>query len=619
MKSLYATIKTKLALLLLFMGLATACNDDFLDKQPDDMLTLDMVFEDRNRVIEWLANCYGGVENPYPFSRRESTDPWIAISDELEVPNNWLGFGINIPAINVGNWNAQSDFYNKWADLYRRIRSIHIFLDNIHPIVNQLNQEEVDDFATQARFLRAYYYFLLWRQYGPVPLILEQIPSNATDDEIHLTRTPNDELVDWIDNEMKELFELLPSTRSNQWSSSPKKGAALAVRARMLLYNASPLFNGNPDFAETKNPDGTPLFNQTYTVDKWKKAADAAKELIDYANSSGLHSLHKVTRNGQIDPYLSYQNLFFTSSGEVIWAIHDRYASEWDYRNFPRSMQSWSGSGVTQEMIDAYFMNNGLPIDDPESGYTESGYSTADLTDSRTGFTIKNGVSQLIAEQGTFNMYINREPRFYVSVTYHNQNWYIPNAVNNRRTNFLYGGPDGLPHYDTPPTGYLIRKRTSFQTTIPSYFQQRSAILFRLGEVFLNYAEALNEYDPSNPDILLYINQIRERAGIPTYGSGSDQIPAPATQEAMREAIRQERQVELAFEGLRYFDLTRWKLAEDVLNGPIHGMDLNATNNNDFFKRTVVETRVFTKKMGLFPIPQIERNRNDNLTQNYGW
>jgi hypothetical protein len=146
----------------------------------------------------------------------------------------------------------------------------------------------------------------------------------------------------------------------------------------------------------------------------------------------------------------------------------------------------------------------------------------------------------------------------------------------------------------------------------------RGALLLRLGQIFLDYAEALNESDPGNADILVYLNQIRKRAGVAEYGAGEGMLPAPASQDAMRDAIRAERRVELAFESVRYFDTRRWKIAKTTNNGPVYGMNMFG-NGTEFYQRTLIENRIFTDKDYLFPIPNTQILINPNLVQNPGW
>jgi hypothetical protein len=218
---------------------------------------------------------------------------------------------------------------------------------------------------------------------------------------------------------------------------------------------------------------------------------------------------------------------------------------------------------------------------------------------------------------GAYNMYTHREPRFYISVLY-NRAWY---RRENRTTRFMLEEWDGGPTHDAPQNGYLVRKKVH-----PDYDPRaginpyRPGILYRLGEAYLNYAEALNESDPGNPEIIQYINLIRERAGIPELQTGMNQ-------DEMREAIRRERRVELNCEdGIRYNDIRRWKIGEETLNRDFWGMNFysnetcdDENNTNCFFQRSVYQTRKFSKKNYWVPIHQSEIDINPDLVQNPFW
>lgn len=176
--------------------------------------------------------------------------------------------------------------------------------------------------------------------------------------------------------------------------------------------------------------------------------------------------------------------------------------------------------------------------------------------------------------------------------------------------------------YNSPQAGYLLRKKVHpDHNELNDNYIYRPGILYRLGEAYLNYAEALNECDPGNADILVYLNKIRERAGIPTYGSGPDQIAVDASDQiAMRKLIRMERRVELCVEGVRYNDLRRWKEAGNVLNEPVYGMNVNATTRDGYFRRTQLDYKhVYRKAFYFMPVPSWEMDKNPNLVQNPYW
>jgi hypothetical protein len=264
--------------------------------------------------------------------------------------------------------------------------------------------------------------------------------------------------------------------------------------------------------------------------------------------------------------------------------------------------------------VDAFFTRNGLPVDKDPS-YVADGYSTEDIHYPSTAWTRSNSrdVKGLITEAGTPNMYCNREPRFYVSIMWHKE-W---STQMSGYVDFLYGGANGGPTYDSPQCGYLMRKRQHPQATEigNQNHPYRHGIIFRLGEFYLSYAEALNEYHgvSAHAEVLEYLNAIRQRAGIPAY-TGS------YSQEQMREMIRMERRIELLDEGKRYTDLRRWLLSKSVFKEPIRGLNVKAkTDDAYFFTQRDFMTRSFEDRNYLWPIRQTYIDNNPKLVQNLGY
>ncbi|MDP4206117.1 MAG: RagB/SusD family nutrient uptake outer membrane protein [Bacteroidota bacterium] len=606
-------------LLIIIVCLSASCSD-FLDKQPDDQLTLDMVFNDKNRTEEWLAGVYMNIQDPYWSNTRWAAfDP---LSDDMAPSTGWEQFGWGVIAMQRGDWSPSTTWDANWyTELPKRIRSAYIFINHVKANPAQLlTEEDVQNMKYEARFMIAYYYSLLLEVYGPIPFHTDLTPADAPEEELLLGQTPYDEIVDWIDKELKDLSTKLPAS----YTDSKKYGRAtsvmcLAVRARMLLFAASPLVNGNTDYKGFVNNKGVALFNTTYDANKWIKAKDACKELIDLAEANGHQLYYEYNDDGTIDPFLSYQNMMFKQekdgNKEILFARpYCDYQSNYDYHSTPRGCAGNGGLGVTQSLVDAFFMDNGLQITDPNSGYSEKGFST-DPEVRKTKWSEVQTPGQ-VTLSGTYNMYCHREPRFYISVLY-NGCWF---KHENRVTHFYFGDWDGGPTHDAPSSGYLVRKKhhPDFdpRNGVNPY---RPGILYRLGEAYLNYAEALNETDPGNSDILKYVNKIRERGGIPGLQSG-------LSQEELRQAIRRERRVELNNEGLRYFDIRRWKIGEQTLNANFWGMNFSGTEKSDdisnpkaYFTRQVYQVRKFEPKNYWFPIPQSEIDKNPNLVQNPFW
>src|SRR5690606_7684147 len=278
----------------LFLFSNTSCSD-FLDKMPDDQLTMEMIFTDKIRTEDWLASVYSSV--PSPMWGYFKDQGFNIMGDDITIPQEWSQFGwANVYAYTMANWNPNSGWNpNYWVELPKRIRTGLIFLEQVRVIPEAgLTQQYVDQMKNEVRFLIAYYYSLMIELYGVIPFapgVIYAIDAPAS--ELLTTQTPYDDIVDWIDQELKDVSTKLPAiyTDRNDWGRATSV-MALAIRARTLLFAASPLFTGNADLSEWENADGIKLFDPNYDAQKWRRAAAAHKELIDAAHSAG-YALYK--------------------------------------------------------------------------------------------------------------------------------------------------------------------------------------------------------------------------------------------------------------------------------------------------------------------------------------
>lgn len=625
----------------LILGFTTGCSD-YLDKMPDDQLTLEMIFEDKTRTEDWLAGVYSGMPDPlWGYFTREG---WNVMGDDMTMPAEWQPFGWkNSYVYTQANWNSLSGWSPAyWIEYPKRIRSALIFIENVKPNETQgMTSEYATRMKYEARFLIAYYYSLMLEIYGPFPFkpgVIEEVDAPAS--ELMIPQIPYDQIVDWVDAEFVEVAKHLPAVyeETSDWGRATA-AMCYAARARMLLFAASPLFNGNPDFKDWKNGNGDNLFKPDADPTKWKRAANAHKELIDLAHGNGYELYKEYNTDGSIDPFMSYYNLSLKrfSEGNTEIIIGRTYQQTGGFyldmkrfqaHHLPLGIKGNGGLGVTQELVDAFYMKDGTspilgydvnnkPIINPLSSYTESGFSVVD--DFRNtkwrgayGTDKKEG---RVTFKDTYNMYVNREPRFYVSVIY-NEAWL---GVANRKVNFLQGGPDTAKSFDAPQNGYNVRKRINLETN-PQNDKHiyQPGIIYRLAEAYLSYAEALNECDPGNSDILKYINEVRERAGIPKVISG--------TQDEIRELIKKERRIEFNCEGIRFNDIRRWKIGATELNRPYYGMNFSGTVKSDdsnnpeaYYVRKLCRTRKFDNKMYIWPVPQAQIEINHLLRQAPGY
>ncbi|MDA3891954.1 MAG: RagB/SusD family nutrient uptake outer membrane protein [Salinivirgaceae bacterium] len=562
-----------------------SCSEDFLDQVPDDRQTIEEVFQKKQLSEEFLANVYSYL---FDESSQWEGSPWSGNVDEMHVA--WGKYPIY--RLNVGNWGPSNPVFERWGHYYDGIRAATYFINNIggNAELQKLDSELIEQYKAEAKFLRAYYYFMLMNQYGPVVIIGENMLAvDASKEDIQLARSPYDSCVAYVVNELDAAAKALPLVHDNQRDFGRiTKGIALGVKSRVLLYAASPLYNGNPDYASFTNPDGTALISQTYDREKWKIAANAAKAVIDL----GLYELYVDPSE---DPVESYRGVHLKPwNSECIFVRKDNNLAGWDVHCSIRRAGGWSGLGPVQELVDSYFMKDGLSTNESPL-YSEDGFT--------------NGIS---------NMYVNREPRFYASILYNGRK-YKGGAVtgDSVTVDFTYNGADGKKDggEDYTHTGYLVYKNVSPETNrLTGVNNSRPYVYMRLGEIYLNYAEALAEYGGNENEAITYLNLIRERAGIPVYGDESVTVPTGAD---LIEAIRDERRVELAFENHRWFDVRRWKIAGDVM-GDVHGMDVNA-DGEEFYNRSVVANYAWKNAYYFWPISQYELDRSTKIVQNPGW
>ena len=619
----------------------SSCSD-YLDKEPDDQLTLETVFENKTNMERWLAYIYNATPKFYNYDGAD------AVADELAPSVGWESQGFKAILYQNGNWtSASGGVINYWETFPMRIRQAYIFIKYAHALPD-VTEKEVNYMKAECRFFIAYFHAVMAMTYGAVPIIRDAT-EEITGETLLLKQEPFNTVVDWAANELLETSKLLPA----YYDEDNKYGRitsiiCLAMRARLLTFAASPLVNGNqdPDMVNMKNCDGVSIFDSTFKPERWKTAVDANKLLIDEAEKAG-HKLYIETIGDDVDAFQSYQNALMLryNQGNIEILFPRTYddAGYFDRQANPRSMGGAGAIGVTQSLVDAFFMNNGLvpitgytndgatPVINSESGYSETGYSTVDESYKTTWmYATKGGTEQetehVIVPKNTYKMYCGREPRFYISVLYNEEYHWGKDKSNakNKFANFFSGGEDGGPSHDSPSAGYLIRKRVD-PSAIPASssgtYKKRQGVLYRLAEAYLSYAESLYEYSvamgtytDNETEILDYINRVRYRAGIPQYGKGADQIPV--TEAQLRDLIRRERRVELNCEaGIRFDDLRRWKEAETALNGKFYGMNALAksTERDEYYKRTLYQTRRFISYW--WPIPQDDIDKNTNQRQ----
>lgn len=635
----------KITIITVFALLFVSC-DSYLDMKPiDPAQTAEDIFAKADGVERYLNNVYSFIPREWLNGPDQSVGglPFLPACDELDVSfnNDWL-------KLIDGSWIPSSwGQYDTWGHFYFGIREANYFLENIHLCDDpNLPEERKTQFIAEARFLRAYFYYYLIRMYGPVCLMGDQVTD--PNDDLNFSRSPLDECVSYVSDELEEVAGILVEEQPNTaYTGRPTAGVALALRSRLLLHAASPLFNnrGSSLYTNWTNAEGENLVATSYDAQKWKAAADAALEVINTGNYQLYKVYNTMNEGGEevdvIDPYQSLTRTFFdVNSPEIIWGVNMRNDPTYYQRCTPRGVQNraWGGFGVTQQHVDAYAMSSGrYPV---EAVYAGGSYQPNILPKSETGYSEQGFTEDFIHpydgltnSTDIYNMYVDREPRFYVNITWsgmrypHSVTGGKPTEANSVVVGFYKGGNSGLQsdaaQRNFSLTGYTVRKMNPRENNLSNNPQWTFFLwpYIRLAEIYLNYTEAMIEYDPSQLDYQ-YWDELRARAGLPPIRSVYPGIEND--QDKLREMIRRERQVELAFEGFRFFDVRRWQIAEQTDAGPMYGMNINNPNHDpgsDFWKRsrTMRTNRVFHRKQYLFPILQRHMDRDNLIEQAPFW
>lgn len=540
-----------------------SCND-FLDREEDSFIDKTATFDSYNRTKQYLTYAYSLL--PEGLNRFSGDALLGAATDDA-------CFAIessNIQQFNNGSWNALSNPDNVWDRYFAGIAKCCTLLENSNHInldISRLdpakrveyenNLKDIRMWRAEAHFLRAYFNFELLKRYGPIPIIKSTLDINK--DYSDTPRPTMKEVVEFIANDCDmaaDSLELTPWRNMNDAFGRATKGAALALKSRLLLYAASPLYVDFGDIDEANKPSDATL---------WKAAADAAKAVIDL-------NQYKLAP--------AYDDLFKNDFQNKEYIFVRRYPSNSDFEksNFPVSYGGKGGTNPSQNLIDDYEMLDGTAFDwsDPVKAA---------------------------------HPFENRDERLLATV--------LMNGVlfKGKRIATYPGGADAMPNPNATKTGYYLRKFLNENVNIQTGGGSDGHVvpLFRLAEIYLNYAEALNEYDPTNPDIAVYLNKIRERVSLPD-------VPSGLTQEQMRTLIHHERRVELAFEEHRFWDVRRWKVASSTLGAPVKGVKITQDDAGNFtYSPVQVEQRVFQPKMYWYPIPQSEVLKLHHWEQNKGW
>lgn len=627
----------------------------YLDIVPDNIPTIDNAFTLRNEAEKYLYTCYSYL----PKDGDPTYNIGYMAGDEVWIPYDQREFGPNAWQIARGSQNAADPYADAWSSrrggggpqnnqgvgfygLFTGIRNCNIFLENVkNPAkVLDLRQDERERWIAEVQFLKAYYHFYLLRMYGPIPLVKTNIDISAPENDVRVKRAPFDECVTYITSLLDSSAAVLPVIIGDRGSELGRitKPIALAVKAKVLLMAASPLFNGNSDYSSFKDQDGVNLFNVGYDANKWKLAAEAAKAAIESATAAGFKLYEfPVTAFKLSDTtkrQMSIRNALTERwNSEHVWANPNSLAAEGLQRNAMARINTNIGVGTARQQLsvpikiaEQFYTVNGVPINEDKTLNFNNKY-TLRTAIRRERFHVKQGYT-------TARLNFDREPRFYADLGFDGGVWYKYDSPtsSDSATYVLEGksvqlaGANNYGWYNE--TGYFIKKVVDWNMASTSSNISYRAYPWpqiRLADLYLMYAEALNETLSSpNAEVFDYINRVRQRAGLlDVQKAWTDYSSNPTkfgNQAGMREIIHQERLIELAFEGSRYWDILRWKKATEMFNQNITGWSVSQGTEQEYYKvRTIYPQSFIAPRDYLWPIRTYDITVNPKLTQNPGW
>ncbi len=626
-----------------------SCEDTFLDVVPDNVATIEQAFKLRNEAEKYLFTCYSYL----PLNGDALWNVAMLSGDELWIPPQDLALDSNAfdvarglqrkfdPYVDAWEGRYQGGGPNDQFRLWNGIRHCNIFIENLEDEskVPDITQSERLKWIAEAKFLKAYYHFYMMRMYGPIPVMRKNIAIDAPLSELYVSREPVDEVVNYIVQLLDEAtvnLEPVIVDKNNDLGRITKPVAA-ALKAQVLLTSASPLFNGNTDMAGFTTKDGKPFFNQTYVPEKWQLAADAAKAAIDLALAAN-HDLYTFTNASYNISDVTKRKLSITeaitdrTSREVIWHNTKSQANAiqvqcaWPVNAEQPDYTAQKFLAPTLKMAQMFYSKNGVPIEEDKTLDFSDIKALRGATASER-FDIKEG-------ERTARLNFDREPRFYADLAFDRSVYYLESSQADETKYWLRAkfaepsGSDDVRHYNI--TGYYLKKLVNYRynwggTGTGASFRSYAWPEIRLAELYLDYAEALNEVNgPGNEEIFTYLDKIRNRAGLigvkESWNNYSKNPTKHTTKDGLREIIHQERNIELCFEGKRFWDLKRWKKAVLELNQPIRGWNYKGTDEASYYQITTIFQQRFVGPRDYFwPINEQTIRQNPNLIQNPGW
>jgi hypothetical protein len=608
--------------LLLSVLLLAACNDSFLDQTATTDLNEESVFADSAYATGFLTEIYADIGFDTDLDRFGEGGLQCAADESEPRASSNISTGL---AFATGTINPVIVTNDAWDKCYTNIRRCNKFLQLADRA--PIDPATLLQYKAEARFLRAWYYYILLRHYGGVPIVYDKI--YGAEDEIDATRQTYETCVEYIIDECNAVLaeNVLRPRNSGRSNGRISQAACYALIMRVTLDAASPLHNGSGFGTEETKPF---LGYADANPERWRRAYEAAKRAMQMQGDYRLfevHTCHKFPdgNDGKAEPGWGFYAV--QSPAEFV----NVYTDETDRGTFSYPYAAY------QEII----LMKKMPIRittcqllDPPScgGNGGAGYAYYDLA---RAFPMADGkpIEESAYEYNPLQPAQNRDPRFENSIVYNGSR--ICNQQNYSYTVYTFQGENSTADavHSGTPTGLYTRKMLPRAAAGNWWVEPpQSRPLIRFAEVMLSYAESANEWrgpdfsetlaDGNTYGPLEVLKLLRRRAGILPGADGMFGLKAGMSQEEMREAIRLERRIELAFEGFRFFDVRRWMIAEQTENQPMHGMEITRVVNEETGAITyvprefVVRNHVFRKAMYFWPIPYAEIVKTPDLVQN---
>jgi hypothetical protein len=655
----------KKTVILTICAFSFSCTD-YLDVVPDNIRTIEDLFRIREDALSALAKVYSYM----PEDNDTHATTWTLGDEYIGRLDYVTDNADNLAAMKImeGRQSATSPLLGAWSGtnrakkLYEGIRQCNVFLANIHNVTNMTDREKAE-WSAQVKFLKAYYYFRLMQQYGPVVISEDIIAPDATLDQLFLPRIKVEECFKYVINLIDEAIPYLEPQAGLNDLGQVDKPAAMAIKARILLFRASPFYSGNREyFGDFYDHDGQPFFpmdDAATTKSKWKEALDAIdtaiivcknsnKDIFEYEKPYFLYDSASVQANSErmktlydlrmliVDPWnkeliWGYSNIKYFDDGELAYSTAVRSVS--GYQGYESGTSfNWQWLAATYAMAERYYTANGLPINEDLKFDMKTIHDITTTPDIYSAaYKEWNGILQPNSE--IINLYLNRELRFYANLGITGGYWRghtfrMPTLMYSGLLYPYVGGYSSSFSMDYLNTGIGIQKFVHPESK--AYHQARVIKypypIIRLADLYLMKAEALNEYlDAPTQEVYDAVNVVRKRAGIPNVETvWADATLAKTwnkhkTKEGMRDIILYERSIEFAFEGSHFWDMVRHKRAPAEFSSPVWGWTHTGSSATSFFNLSVKHSRRFTIRDCLWPISVDELNTNSRLIQNPGW